>query len=84
MRDSGYEYPPVENRSQRLYSARQSSKRNKIPAVLEIKEVGSLLGAVALCERTMTLLDVVYETEGKRLSGFKMGRDQRPYARSCQ
>src|SRR4051812_10372178 len=32
---------------------RQSAKRKKIPAVLEIEEVRSLLGALAMRERTM-------------------------------
>jgi integrase len=38
---------------------RQSAKRKKIPAVLEVEEVKSLLGALDLRERTMVLLDVV-------------------------
>jgi hypothetical protein len=38
---------------------RQSATRKKIPAVLEIEEVKSLVGALDLRERTMVLLDVV-------------------------
>ncbi len=38
---------------------RQSAKQKKIPAVLEIEEVISLLGALDMRERTMVLHDVV-------------------------
>jgi integrase len=50
---------------------RQSAKRKKIPAVLEIKEVRSLLGALAMRERTMVLLDVVTGLRASELFGLK-------------
>jgi integrase len=50
---------------------RQSAKRKKIPSVLEIKEVRSLLGALALRERTMVLLDVVTGLRASELFGLK-------------
>ena len=50
---------------------RQSAKRKKIPAVLEIKEVRSLLAALALRERTMVLLDVVTGLRASELFGLK-------------
>jgi integrase len=50
---------------------RQSAKRKKIPAVLEIKEVRSLLAALALRERTMVLLDVVPGLRASELFGLK-------------
>jgi integrase len=50
---------------------RQSAKRKKIPAVLEIKEVQSLLGALDVRERTMVLLDVVTGLRASELVGLK-------------
>jgi integrase len=50
---------------------RQSAKRKKIPAVLEIKEVQSLLGALDVRERTMVLLDVVTGLRASELFGLK-------------
>jgi len=50
---------------------RQSAKRKKIPAVLEIEEVRSLLGALAMRERTMVLLDVVTGLRASELFGLK-------------
>ena len=50
---------------------RQSAKRKKIPAVLEIGEVQSLLGALDLRERTMVLLDVVTGLRASELFGLK-------------
>ena len=50
---------------------RQSAKRKKTPAVLEIKEVRSLLGALAMRERTMVLLDVVTGLRASELFGLK-------------
>jgi hypothetical protein len=49
---------------------RQSAKRKKIPAV-ELKEVRTLLGALALRERTMVLLDVVTGLRASELFGLK-------------
>jgi hypothetical protein len=48
---------------------RQSAKRKKIPPVLEIDEVKSLLGALDLRERTMVLLDVVTGLRASELFG---------------
>src|ERR1700692_2305016 len=50
---------------------RQSAKRKKIPAVLEIAEVQSLLGALDVRERTMVLLDVVTGLRASELFGLK-------------
>jgi integrase len=50
---------------------RQSAKRKKIPAVLEIEEVNSLVGALDLRERTMVLLDVVTGLRASELFGLK-------------
>lgn len=50
---------------------RQSAKRKKIPVVLEIGEVQSLLGALDLRERTMVLLDVVTGLRASELFGLK-------------
>jgi integrase len=50
---------------------RQSAKRKKIPAVLEIEEVQSLLGALDVRERTMVLLDVVTGLRASELFGLK-------------
>src|ERR1700693_4370222 len=50
---------------------RQSAKRKKIPAVLEIEEVKSLLGALDLRERTMVLLDVVTGLRASELFALK-------------
>ena len=50
---------------------RQSAKRKKIPAVLEIKEVRSLLGALAMREQTMVLFDVVTGLRASELFGLK-------------
>ena len=50
---------------------RQSAKRKKIPAVLEIEEVKSLLGALDIRERTMVLLDVVTGLRASELFGLK-------------
>jgi len=50
---------------------RQSAKRKKIPAVLEVEEVKSLLGALDLRERTMVLLDVVTGLRASELFGLK-------------
>src|SRR5450631_3313284 len=50
---------------------RQSAKRKNIPAVLEIKEVRSLLDALAMRERTMVLLDVVTGLRASELFGLK-------------
>ena len=50
---------------------RQSAKRKKVPAVLEIKEVRSLLGALAMREQTMVLLDVVTGLRASELFGLK-------------
>ena len=50
---------------------RQSAKRKKIPAVLEIGEVQSLLGALDLRERAMVLLDVVRGLRASELFGLK-------------
>jgi integrase len=50
---------------------RQSAKRKKIPAVLEIEEVKSLLGALEVRERTMVLLDVVTGLRASELFGLK-------------
>ena len=43
----------------------------KIPAVLEIEEVKSLLGALALRERTLVLLDVVTGMRASEVLGLK-------------
>ena len=51
---------------------RQSAKRKKIPAVLEIKEVRSLIGALAMRERTMVLLDVVTGLRASELFELKL------------
>ena len=45
--------------------------RKKIPAVLEVEEVKSLLGALDLRERTMVLLDVVTGLRASELFGLK-------------
>ena len=45
--------------------------RKKIPAVLEIKEVQVLLGALDVRERTMVLLDVVTGLRASELFGLK-------------
>jgi len=45
--------------------------RKKIPAVLEVEEVRSLLGALDLRERTMVLLDVVTGLRASELFGLK-------------
>ncbi len=50
---------------------RQSAKRKKIPAVLEIEEVQSLLKALDIRERTMVLLDVVTGLRASELFGLK-------------
>ncbi len=50
---------------------RQSAKRKKIPAVLEIDEVKSLLSALDLRERTMVLLDVVTGLRASELFALK-------------
>jgi integrase len=50
---------------------RQSAKRKKIPAVLEVEEVKSLLGALDLRERTMVLLDVVTGLRASELFALK-------------
>ncbi len=50
---------------------RQSAKRKKIPAVLEVEEVKSLLGALDFRERTMVLLDVVTGLRASELFGLK-------------
>ena len=50
---------------------RQSAKRKKIPAVLEIAEVQSLLGVLDIRERTMVLLDVVTGLRASELFGLK-------------
>jgi integrase len=50
---------------------RQSAKRKKIPAVLEIEEVQMLLGALDVRERTMVLLDVVTGLRANELFGLK-------------
>ncbi len=50
---------------------RQSAKRKKIPAVLEIAEVQSLLSALDIRERTMVLLDVVTGLRASELFGLK-------------
>ena len=50
---------------------RQSAKRKKIPAVLEIEEVQVLLGALDVRERTMVLLDVVTGLRASELFGLK-------------
>jgi len=50
---------------------RQSAKRKKIPAVLEVEEVKSLLGALDLRERTMVLLDVITGLRASELFGLK-------------
>src|ERR1700676_2493915 len=50
---------------------RQSAKRKKIPVVLEIKEVKSLLAALDLRERTMVLLDVITGLRASELFGLK-------------
>lgn len=50
---------------------RQSAKRKKIPAVLEIEEVKSLLGALDVRERTMVLLDVVTGLRASEPFGLK-------------
>jgi hypothetical protein len=50
---------------------RQSAKRKKIPAVVEIEEVHSLVGALDLRERTMVLLDVVTGLRASELFGLK-------------
>ncbi len=50
---------------------RQSAKRTKIPAVLEIAEVQSLLSALDIRERTMVLLDVVTGLRASELFGLK-------------
>jgi integrase len=50
---------------------RQSAKRKKIPAVLEIEEVQLLLGALDVRERTMVLLDVVTGLRASELFGLK-------------
>lgn len=50
---------------------RQSAKRKKIPAVLEIVEVRLLLGALDLRERTMVLLDVLTGLRASELFGLK-------------
>jgi integrase len=50
---------------------RQSAKRKKIPAVLEVEEVQSLLGALEVRERTMVLLDVVTGLRASELFGLK-------------
>jgi integrase len=50
---------------------RQSAKRKKIPAVLEIEEVQSLLSALDVRERTMVLLDVVTGLRVSELFGLK-------------
>jgi integrase len=50
---------------------RQSAKRKKIPAVLEVEEVRSLLGALDLRERTMVLLDVVTGLRASELFALK-------------
>jgi integrase len=50
---------------------RQSAKRKKIPAVLEIEEVQILLGALDVRERTMVLLDVVTGLRASELFGLK-------------
>ena len=50
---------------------RQSAKRKKIPAVLEIEEVQSLLGALDVRECTMVLLDVVTGLRASELFGLK-------------
>jgi integrase len=50
---------------------RQSAKRKKIPAVLEVEEVKLLLGALDLRERTMVLLDVVTGLRASELFGLK-------------
>jgi integrase len=50
---------------------RQSAKRKKISAVLEIAEVQSLLSALDIRERTMVLLDVVTGLRASELFGLK-------------
>ncbi|MGC1295218.1 MAG: site-specific integrase [Alloacidobacterium sp.] len=50
---------------------RQSAKRKKIPPVLEIEEVKSLLSALDLRERTMVLLDVVTGLRASELFALK-------------
>jgi integrase len=50
---------------------RQSAKRKKIPVVLEIEEVKSLLSVLDLRERTMVLLDVVTGLRGSELFALK-------------
>ena len=50
---------------------RQSAKRKKILAVLEIKEVKSLLGALEVRERTMVLLDVATGLRASELFALK-------------
>ena len=50
---------------------RQSAKRKKIPAVLEIAEVQSLLGVLDVRERTMVMLDVVTGLRASELFGLK-------------
>ena len=55
----------------RVTIAVYGAKRKKIPAVLEIEEVKSLLGALDLRERTMVLLDVVTGLRASELFGLK-------------
>jgi integrase len=50
---------------------RQSAKRKRIPAFLEIEEVQMLLGALDVRERTMVLLDVVTGLRASELFGLK-------------
>jgi integrase len=50
---------------------RQSAKRKKIPAVLEVEEVQMLLGVLDVRERTMVLLDVVTGLRASELFGLK-------------
>jgi integrase len=49
----------------------QSAKRKKIPAVPEIADLPSLLGALDPRERTMVRLDVVTELRASDLFGLK-------------
>jgi integrase len=50
---------------------RQSAKRKRVPAFLEIEEVQMLLGALDVRERTMVLLDVVTGLRASELFGLK-------------
>jgi site-specific recombinase XerD len=59
---------------------RQSAKQKKIPAVLEIKEVRSLLGALAMREQTMVLFDVVTGLRASELFGFNSIRFSRRHS----